>query len=246
MNQRDTNNYYEILEVAHDAPQSEIHRAYHRAKSTYSQDNPALYGMFTRDEALELMAMIEEAYAVIGNQALRKSYDETLLKDGQPFDVKSFSPEPTQSIAAAPTEQLARHTQAVQHLDSPPAGATGSISKRPQIANKSALAPGMGRTALSTFPLDAAIEAEIAETTEFDGLFLQKIRNYKNVSLDRLSEASRISRPYLSAVETNDYNTLPAAVFVRGFVVQIARHLGLDENKVAASYMKRFKAGGGK
>lgn len=61
-----------------------------------------------------------------------------------------------------------------------------------------------------------------------------------------MSEATRISRTYLMAVEGNDYKSLPAAVFVRGFVVQMARVLGLDENKVASSYMKMFKAGGGK
>jgi hypothetical protein len=105
---------------------------------------------------------------------------------------------------------------------------------------------GMGRTPFGTYTIDDAIEQEIASATNFDGAFLQKIRLYKNVSIDRISDASRVSRPYLTAIESNDYKSLPAAVFVRGFLVQIARTLGLDETKVAASYMKMFKAGGGK
>ncbi|HVK62501.1 MAG TPA: helix-turn-helix transcriptional regulator, partial [Bdellovibrionales bacterium] len=68
----------------------------------------------------------------------------------------------------------------------------------------------------------------------------------KNVSLERMSEVTRISKTYLSAVESNDYKNLPAAVFVRGFIVQVARALGLEDQKVANSYMKLFKAGGGK
>jgi len=73
-------NYYEVLEVAYDAPQHEVHKAYTRAKATYAQDNPALYSMFTRDEARDLLKLIEEAYSVLGNHGLRRNYDDTLQK----------------------------------------------------------------------------------------------------------------------------------------------------------------------
>ena len=75
---RDGMTLYEVLEVPPEAPQTEIHRAYQRAKSIYSADNPALYSMFSREEARELMQLIEEAYAVLGNPALRKSYDDSV------------------------------------------------------------------------------------------------------------------------------------------------------------------------
>ena len=71
-------NYYEILEVSPEAPSHEIHRAYQRARETYSQDNPALYSMFSAEEARELLRMIEEAFAVLSNASLRRSYDESL------------------------------------------------------------------------------------------------------------------------------------------------------------------------
>jgi hypothetical protein len=117
--------------------------------------------------------------------------------------------------------------------------------KRSEL-QKAAATPGQGRTSLSTYKLDDSFESEITNASEFDGGFLQRVRLYKNISIDKMSDATRISRPYLMAVETNDYKSLPAAVFVRGFVVQIARQLGLDENRAATSYMKLFKAGGGK
>ena len=63
-------NYYEILEVAIDAPPHEIHRAYQRAKTTYSSENPALYSMSSPEEARELLRLIEEAYTVLGNPSL--------------------------------------------------------------------------------------------------------------------------------------------------------------------------------
>jgi curved DNA-binding protein CbpA len=230
-------NFYEVLEVAPNAPQHEIHRAYQRAKETYSQDNPALYTMFSPQEAQELLRMIEEAYSVLGNHALRRTYDEALLRG------ESKAPQPV-SITAEPASLASAH-QALPDFGTPEKPDDFTVKTR-DVVGKSTLAAGMGRTTLSTFTLDESLEKEIAEATEFDGAFLEKIRTYKGVSLERLSEATRVSRTYLSAVEKNDYKSLPAAVFVRGFVVQMARILGLNENKVAASYMKHFKAGGGK
>ena len=77
---------------------------------------------------------------------------------------------------------------------------------------------------------------------ECDGVFLQKIRLYKGVTLDQLSEEIRVIKSTLVALEANQVDPLPVAVFTRGFVVQIARVLGLDERKISEAYMKFFKA----
>ncbi len=104
------------------------------------------------------------------------------------------------------------------------------------------LGVGMGKTQFSTYKVDSNIEAEISDSENFSGPFLKKIRTYKQVSLDHMCDATRISRHYLIAVEEEDAKNLPAPVFVRGYVVHIAKLLGLDENKVAGSYMKNIKA----
>jgi len=257
-NHRDGTNYYEILEVAHDAPQNEIHKAYQRAKATYSQESPALYSMFSKDEARELLRMIEEAYVVLGNQALRKSYDEKLAQSGSSSSNIPTHPVPL-AAAAKPTVESVHKSLPDFHAPGPTLAATTvnaavasdpaeafTVRKREPSGNKANVPTGMGRTSLSTYKLDETFESEIASCADFDGAFLQKVRLYKNVSLDKMSEATRIGRTYLMAVETNDYKALPAAVFVRGFIVQIARALNLDETKVAGAYMKRFKDGGGK
>jgi cytoskeletal protein RodZ len=38
-----------------------------------------------------------------------------------------------------------------------------------------------------------------------------------------------------------DVKNLPASVFVRGYVIQMAKELGLNEKNVADSYMKLYK-----
>lgn len=252
-------NYYEILEVSPEAPSHEIHRAYQRARETYSQDNPALYSMFSAEEARELLRMIEEAFAVLSNASLRRSYDESLNRGEatpliQPLQsTPAPTPAPASPAAApapassAPTAaQLKSEHQALPDFASPSDSTAEAFSVRKREPARTELAPGMSKTPVSTFKVDSAFEAEITAATEYDGMLLQRIRVYKNISLERMSESTRISRPYLTALETNDYKSLPAAVFVRGFVTQVARNLGIDENKAATTYMKRFKAGGGK
>lgn len=266
-NNRTGTNYYEILEVAHDAPQPEIHKAYHRAKATYSQDNPALYSMFTKDEARELLKMIEEAYAILGSPSLRRSYDDSIAQisdsnlNTRSLPMMGSTPAQGSQKNATPKNIEFDHRALPDFVD--PAGASASeggysipadmagvsdnysvrkVESHPTVS----LPPGMARTGISTYRIDDAFEAELATASDFDGNFLQRVRLYKNISIDKLSEATRISRTYLMAVETNDFKALPAAVFVRGFVVQIARVLGLNEPPVAASYMKMFKANGGK
>jgi cytoskeletal protein RodZ len=58
-----------------------------------------------------------------------------------------------------------------------------------------------------------------------------------------MSEITRINPHYVVALERNGWDDLPAPVFVRGFVVQICRILGLDEKKTVDSFMRIYKAG---
>lgn len=254
-------NYYEILEIDENAASHEVHKAYQHAKSTYSSDNPALYTMFSADEAREILRLVEEAYSVLGNSGLRKEYDEGRLQQLSTTPNTSISNSTYDSInqnsfvpTSPPVDSVHRHLpdlplspSASELRPSNSTSANFSTSAQPMIpGGKTHLPEGMGRTLLSTYKLDDSFEAELNGALEFDGTLLQRTRIYKNVSIDRLSEATRISRTYLMAVETNDYKSLPAAVFTRGFIVQIARILGLNDQKVASSYIKMFKAGGGK
>lgn len=75
-----------------------------------------------------------------------------------------------------------------------------------------------------------------------DGAFLKKVREYKKISVEKMSEITRISSHYIVALEKNDWSHLPAMVFVRGFVVQIVKVLELNEKKTVDSFMKIYKA----
>lgn len=200
-------NYYELLEVPNTATQDIIHRAYLKAKETYSNDNPALYTVFTKEEAVELLSIIEEAYSTLSNSESRKQYDinqKQLLAEQSPED---------QVPEAANSE----------------------------VVTPDALKPGYAKTKLSAYKVDNEFENQILENTEFSGPFLRRVREYKCIDLEKLCEHTRISKSYLMALENEEYDQLPAPVFVRGFVTQVAKLYGLNESHTATSYMKRLK-----
>jgi hypothetical protein len=219
--------YYEILEISPGAAPNEIHLAYQRARATYSPDSTALLTMFSESEARELLDLIEEAFETLSNQARRRKYDASLVahqtqtQDLPDVDVKTTNPTP------------ATHS----NVESNP-GEVKIISKKETVPS------GFARTKFGVYEVDPNFEKEFKSTEDVDGKLLLKVRLYKQMNLEQISNETRISKSYLSAVETNDYQALPAGVFVRGFVVQMARVLGMDEQRTANLYMKKYKASG--
>lgn len=92
------------------------------------------------------------------------------------------------------------------------------------------------------FEKDEAMEAEIEEATLVDGAFLRRIREYKKVTIEEMKNFTKLSKRYINAIEEDKSSDLPAEVFVRGFVVQYAKALKLDDQKIARLYMENFCA----
>lgn len=68
------------------------------------------------------------------------------------------------------------------------------------------------------------------------GEHLKRERELREVSLDELSKATRISNRFLQALENEDWSKLPGGVFGHGFVRSIARYLGLAEEALLGEY----------
>jgi curved DNA-binding protein CbpA len=263
------NNFYEILEVPFNATQREIHEAFRRAKTTYSVDNPALYTMFTREEAQELLKMIEEAYEVLSNQRLRAAYDQQ-LSTAQPAQYASaangYAPTTSAFPAAMyPPASTYREESTLHQMPQPTTTNTsssslerapvtvvveeksvqfddGSISVVRTKVRSYQSSDGKAQTMFGSYKINPELEEEIKGATDFDGHLLQRIRQYKNINMDQMSTATKVTKHYLEAVERMDSKSLPAHVFVRGFVSHMARVLGLNEKTVTDSYMKILKA----
>jgi cytoskeleton protein RodZ len=70
------------------------------------------------------------------------------------------------------------------------------------------------------------------------GELLRTAREEKGLSLQQAEEATRIRAAYLQALEEENLDLLPARVYVKGFVRNYARALGLDPQQVLALYQE--------
>lgn len=205
-------NYYEILEIQTDATPAQIEQAYLRAKNAYTGDSIALYSLMTREDCNRFLQQIEEAYSVLGFPEKRREYDR----------VRGFN-QPTQPSAEP-------RKPALQYED------YGSNLGEAKVSKISAI---------KKFGLDYEVNQEmedrIRDCSIFTGPFLKEIREYRNVSIDRMSEMTRVSKTHIRAIENEETTQLPADVYVRGYVYQYAKVLKLNPEAVAASFLLYFK-----
>lgn len=91
------------------------------------------------------------------------------------------------------------------------------------------------------FEKDPAIENEIQNTKEWDGEKLKRVREYRKLSFQELHQMTKVSAFYIQALEEMKADQLPAPVFVRGYVNQVSKALGLNDRLVTDTYMKKFR-----
>jgi cytoskeletal protein RodZ len=68
------------------------------------------------------------------------------------------------------------------------------------------------------------------------GELLRKAREDKGLSLAQVEEATKIRHAYLQALEEEDFDRLPAPVYVKGFLKNYALFLGLDPQSTTQLY----------
>ncbi len=240
--------YYEILELQPGASPQEIRNAYVRLKSTYGKDSAALYSIMDSSETLKLLQDIEEAFRILSHPEKRQAYDHqsgyeeiklqphqpaprfAVANDRKPFaDVVSIDRLPpmedsavTENLLLAPVTDFTSSS----HID---AGIQAPLSSLPSSEKP-------------TSPEEVTdLDHKIQEEKDWRGSFLREIRESRRISIEELAEYTKISKNYLKAIEAEDYEALPAAVFVRGFLLQLARRLQMPAEKVAATYLARYR-----
>ncbi len=87
---------------------------------------------------------------------------------------------------------------------------------------------------------DSELEGLIQKELEWRGQFIKKIREARHLSIEELADYTKISKKYLKAIEEEDYPKLPAPVYLRGFVIQLAKRLKIPSETVAAAYLARY------
>lgn len=263
----ESTSYYDILDIKPDASPNEIRQAYLRAKAAYGKNSPALYSLFDAADTRKVIEQLEQAYLVLSNPEKRKEYDKIhgFLKPSHLVQQHSLNPALTSPLSN--TRSSHASSDLAEHAAQAVLGTSFRTSvddlfsvepSEPRIPDISRIAPkapvlhggsfeerigSIQRAHLvRDLQADPVFEESIIRETAFRGEFLRKVREYRKVSIDELSEFTKISRSYINAIESEEFKALPAAVYVRGFVTQIAKALKLESEKVALGYMSYYKS----
>lgn len=255
----DLTDYYLILDLKPDASPSDIREAYLRTKATYQKDNVALYTLIDASEREDMLRRVEEAYQVLSNSERRREYDrfygQISVNSTTPSGFGQPAPESAKVISidrSAPMESFGSNENPLNppRTDIRPAVVTQkSIAStqapsafqpaQPERHSHSSMSHPTPAKAVSKATEE--LEKEIAEQTEWSGAFIRKVREGRGVSIEEVTQATKITKAYILAIEEENYAKLPAAVFIRGFVSQLARILRLPHQQVSASYMSRLQ-----
>ena len=73
------------------------------------------------------------------------------------------------------------------------------------------------------------------------GNILRAERLRQGLSLEQISEETKIGQSFLQAIEANCFDRLPSGFLTRSFIRQYARTLNLNEEQVIASFKEHFE-----
>ena len=85
---------------------------------------------------------------------------------------------------------------------------------------------------------------EIGPDSEFSGALLRKVRESQGVEVMEICAKTKITRTHIEAIEEERFSDLPAIVYVRGFVIELAKFLKLDPVQVQKTYLRRMRETG--
>ena len=207
-----TQTYYDLLEVPPSATRPEIADAYQRAHAAFAPDSLAMYMLFTPEEAQVVSARMETAFRVLGDANERARYDRGL---GERTSSASMPVPDDAQPSPDKTPGMAKDE---------PVGLTADVE------NGDAQVTGS----------DQRVEDLLTTATQCDGPTIQRLREARDVSLDQINLTTKISLSNLRFIEADDLDALPAPVYLRGYLRQIAEQLDVDAEWVISGYMTRI------
>jgi len=71
------------------------------------------------------------------------------------------------------------------------------------------------------------------------GAYLREKRMSRDISIEEVSASTGISTAVLQALENEDWEQLPAEVYIKAFYKKYAAYLGLDSAEIQAKYRKQ-------
>jgi curved DNA-binding protein CbpA len=213
--------YYQVLEVSYDASSEQIQGAYEEAREIYSHDALVTGSILSDQERRRAFERVAEAYQTLIAEESRRLYDESIGIARPKRAPKTLAEPAFPSAEPAPTADRAGSAER-------PEGAADSEEEGE-------------RRPTPRPPEPRVCPIQLGLTEEATGDFLRRARESLGLDLATISEETKIGRSVLEYIEGERLDRLPAPIYLRNFTLQIARCLGLDEEKVSRTYLARVR-----
>ena len=206
-------NHYQVLEISYEASADEIQSAYEVARDIYSHDSLVSGSILSEHERRGTFDRIAEAYQTLIAEESRRLYDRRLgLTESSNRPLRGPVP------MHEPVEEVVEETRESDKFD-----------RVPEVE------PAPARDEPRKCPI------QLRPSEEASGEFLRKAREAMGLELSTISEETKIGSSMLEYIESERIDRLPAPVYLRNFTRQMARCLGLDEERVSTSYLDRIR-----
>ncbi len=257
--------YYELLDLPVNASADEIRIAYQRTCELSDAACLGRYELVAPNEVANVRERLREAVGFLTDPDLRAEYDRSLgpTRHEKPAPNRTTNPtqlslvellSPAAGWRSAPAHPSVSYFPRPTRPDSSVADGAFSYRTEPSEA-----APRQPRTELKHAPLlaeqsaIASAEAALAQVSaraqrlrkpvkvpadaDFNGELLRQVRESRGLALQQVSERTRVPLKHLENIEADRYRALPATVYLRGILVNLARELKLDPVRVVRSYI---------
>jgi DnaJ-class molecular chaperone len=203
--------YFEILEIPINASSFEIREAYREALSIYSEDSLSTYALFDDGERERVLAKIEEAYSTLLDEKRRAEYEKQLVGEGR-IDASLVKDKGERK--PIPLFQVGESKS------------TGAFAKRIRHKVKAG---------------DHDEERKnILDKEQLSGADLKHLRETIGLTLEEVFEITRINVSILRCIEGDQYENLPAMIYLRSFIKSYAQVLELNPERALQAYMKNI------
>ena len=208
-------NYYELLEILPDVSPLEIRRAYKRVFELYQDESIVSYSFFSKEERQEILSLLEKAYLALIDLESRTQYDRRLIELGLMDKRMQYSNKMKEPIPIYDFKKI--HFDMVE-----PARRIEELKER-----------------VSQNQLIQKILAQDILT----GADLLKIRTELEIPLEEIADITKVQIGMLRAIEEDNLELFPPAVYLKGFLKSYARYLQIDENVVVNGFIKHVGEG---
>jgi curved DNA-binding protein CbpA len=218
-----TETHYQVLGLEPRATAEQIEKAYQFHLGLYGEEALATYSLLDAEELRLARARVHEAFEVLRDPSRRYEYDVANgFASGGSLVIRFPMGAPADTPVAASQAEPPQ-----PHGDLPAAsipGVTAASTGLPPAASAPPAAAPV-RTPPRVLP------------DPVDGAALRRFREERGISLREISLVSKVGVRYLEYIEADRHALLPASVYLRGFLQEYARVVGLEPRRTAESYM---------